>query len=170
VSASTNAVQGLPALIIEPLSAQAFAPFGDVIATAAASRKFLINAGTAERFHALGQVDCAEGGRPVISLVRAEPRALPFVIEMLERHPRGSQAFIPQSNALYLIVVAASPDERPRAFLAERGAGVNFHRGTWHHPLLALEATSDFIVVDREGEDDNCDEVELAQRYRIEPL
>ena len=85
---------------------------------------------------------------------------------MLERHPRGSQAFVPLSDAPYLVVVADDPSTPPRCFLA-RGQGVNFRAGTWHHPLLALERTSDFLVVDREGDDDNCDEASLAEAWMI---
>jgi ureidoglycolate lyase len=155
-------------LTIEPLTAAAFAPFGEVIAASAAGQSFFINDDTAERFHALGSIDCDEsGGHAMISLVRAQPRPLPFEIRLLERHPLGSQAFIPQSKAAYLVVVAESPTRRPRAFLATDGAGVNFRRGTWHHPLLALDVVSDFIVIDRAGEGDNCEEVELPSAYRV---
>ncbi len=155
-------------LRIEPLTAAAFAAFGDVISANNATQTFLINEGTAQRFHALGRVDCAaENGHPMISLVRAQPRPMPFPIRMLERHPLGSQAFIPLSKSPYLIVVASSPSDLPRAFLASAGEGVNFHRGTWHHPLLALEAISDFLVIDRAGAGVNCEEVQLAMRYLL---
>jgi ureidoglycolate lyase len=87
---------------------------------------------------------------------------------MLERHPLGSQAFIPQSKAAYLVVVAKSLTHRPRAFLASGGVGVNFRRGCWHHPLLALNTISDFIVIDRVGEGDNCEEVALSAIYQID--
>lgn len=157
-------------LTIEPLSAEAFAPFGDVIASDCAAQQFPINEGTAQRFHALASVDCdAGGGFPLISLVRAQPRPMPFLIRMLERHPLGSQAFIPQSQLPYLIVVAESVEQTPRAFLASAGAGINFRRGTWHHPLLALTACSDFLVVDRGGDGDNCEEVMLPRTYLLDP-
>jgi len=157
-----------PRLLIEPLTLAAFAPFGDVIATSSAAHALLINEGTAQRFHALGRVDCASGnGHPLISMVRAQPRPMPFQIRMLERHPLGSQAFIPLSKTPYLIVVASSPSDRPRAFLASTGEGVNFHRGTWHHPLLALDAVSDFLVIDRAGEGENCEEVALMEAYLL---
>jgi ureidoglycolate lyase len=153
-------------LAVEPLTPDAFAPFGEVIEPDAARRVYGVNDGTSQRFHALGHVTC-DGGAPVISIFRAEPRALPFDIRMLERHPRGSQAFVPLSDAPYLVVVATAPSQAPRAFLACR-QGVNFRAGTWHHPLLALERQSDFLVVDREGDDDNCDEAELADRWVIQ--
>ena len=156
-------------MIVEPLTSAAFAPFGDVICSDASNQTFFINDGTAQRFHGLGNIDCSDqNGHPVISIVRAQPRSLPFEIRMLERHPLGSQAFVPQSMAGYLVVVAESPTHTPRAFFAANGAGVNFHRGTWHHPLLALDVVSDFIVVDRTGEGDNCEEVVLAAAYRLD--
>jgi ureidoglycolate lyase len=152
-------------LVVEPLTPEAFAPFGEVIAPGAARTEYEINEGTSQRFHALGRVEC-DGGQAVISIFRAQPRTLPFEVRMLERHPLGTQAFMPLSDAPYLVVVAADPSAPPRAFLARR-QGVNFRRGTWHHPLLALEGTSDFLVVDREGADANCDEAVLAQAWVI---
>src|SRR5690606_36912869 len=107
-----------------------------------------INAGSARRFHALARAEAVgEGGEVGISLFRAEPCALPISIAMLERHPLASQAFVPLGPRPWLVVVAASPEATPRAFLARGGAGENYRRGTWHHTLLALEATSDFLVV-----------------------
>src|SRR5690606_39603240 len=94
---------------------------------------------------------------------------LPFSVRMLERHPLGSQAWLPLDPAArYLVVVAASAADTPLAFLAERGQGVNYRRGTWHHPLLLLDAAASFLVIDREGPGANCDEVQLAQAWRIE--
>ena len=156
-------------LVIETLTPEAFAPFGDVIAAHAARRVFSINAGNTQRFHDLAQVQCiGDGGRVGISLFRAQPRALPFAVTMLERHPLGSQAFVPLSKALYLIVVSESPDATPRAFLARDGEGVNYRSGTWHHPLLALDAVSDFLVVDRIGPGHNCDEVALPEAWLLD--
>ncbi|MGH9651721.1 MAG: ureidoglycolate lyase, partial [Terriglobales bacterium] len=156
-----------PSLLrIEPLTSDSFAPFGEVISANDARTTYAVNDGTAQRFHALARVE-TEGGATVMSIFRAQPRALPFEIKMLERHPRGSQAFIPLSGAPYLVVVAADPTQPPRAFLATGHQGINFHKGTWHHPLLALERESDFLVVDREGDDDNCDEAVLTQSWQI---
>ena len=155
-------------LRVEPLTREAFAPFGEVLEPAGAQTVYEINAGTAQRFHALARVDIAgEDGQAVISLFRAQPRTLPFVVEALERHPLGSQAFMPLGDAPYLVVVAPDPASPPRAFLARSGQGVSFRRGTWHHALLALERESDFLVVDRAGTAPNCDEVGLAQTWTI---
>jgi ureidoglycolate lyase len=161
--------EALPALPVEALSAAAFAPFGEVIEPAGAKQVYAINEGTAQRFHDLAALDCAhEGGRAIVSVFRAAPRELPFAVTMLERHPLGSQAFVPLDPATrYLVVVAESPLHAPRAFLAQQGQGVNLARGTWHHPLLALERRSDFLVLDRAGPGANCDEVVLAQAWRL---
>lgn len=158
-------------LVVEALTRDAFAAFGDVIEAANAAKVYAINAGTTTRFHDLASIDTArDGGRPLLSLFRAQPRELPFAITLLERHPLGSQAFVPLSTRPYLVVVAESPDALPRAFLARDGQGVNYHAGTWHHPLLALDDTSDFLVIDRGGPGDNCDEVTLPQNFLIAEL
>ena len=156
-------------LRVEPLTRAAFAPFGDVIEAAAAASHYAINAGTTTRFHDLAHIDASrEGGRPILSLFRAQPRTLPFRVILLERHPLGSQAFVPLSQRPYLVVVAEDPAALPRAFLARDGQGVNYRAGTWHHPLLALEETSDFLVIDRAGPGNNCDEVNLSTAFRID--
>lgn len=145
----------------EPLSARAFAAFGDVIEIADRAARW-INAGTCERFDDLAQIDvAADGGRPLISIFRAAPRTLPFRIEQLERHPLSSQAFYPLDRRPFLIVVAAghgTPQaSEVRAFLSSGSQGVNYRRNTWHHQLLAIGATCEFLVVDRGGPGENCE-------------
>ena len=149
----------------EPLTREAFAPFGDVIDTKGAE-SYPINEGTADRYHNLAEVDVNDtGGQALISIFRSRPRDYPFEIRMMERHPIASQAFIPLGRRPYLVVVAA-PDTAPlaadlKAFLATGSQGINYHRGVWHHPLLVLEDESDFLVIDRGGEGHNLDEVWL---------
>jgi len=154
-------------LRIEPLTPAAFAPFGEVIGFDAASEVFPINNGTTQRHHALAKIEVGSG-HGQISLARAEPRTLPFAITMLERHPLGSQAFIPLSKQPYLIVVAESPQHPPRCFRAANGEGINYRAGTWHHPLIALDVVSEFLIVDRGGSDENCDEANLPVTWWIE--
>ncbi|ACR28470.1 ureidoglycolate lyase [Burkholderia glumae] len=153
-------------LAIEALTRAAFAPFGDVIETAGATR-IPINLGTTTRFHDLARIDVADGGgRPLVNLFRGEPRALPFEVTMLERHPLGSQAFLPLDARPYLVVVAPAGELDPariRAFVTHGWQGVNYAKGVWHHPLIALGQTSDFIVVDRGGEGVNLDETALDE-------
>jgi len=146
-----------------PLTAEAFAPFGDVIQTAGHTPR-LINEGTSERFDDLTPVDVlADGGRPLISIFKATARPLPFTVKGLERHPLSSQAFYPLDGLPYLVIVAepgSGPwDSRIRAFRAAGDQGVNYRRNTWHHALLALGKTCHFLVVDRGGSEENCEEV-----------
>lgn len=153
----------------EPLTAEAFALFGRVIEASDAAVKLDINQGHAVRYDALAEVDVAEGGGvPVISLFRAKPLAEP-VLRTFERHPLGSQTFVPLSGKPYLVAVAPAGDFDPaaiRLFRAEPHQGVHYWKGVWHHFLLVLEE-SDFLVVDRSGPGDNCEEVALARTDAI---
>jgi len=148
----------------EPLTAEAFALFGSVIEASDAAVKLEINQGHALRYDALAEVDVAEGGGiPVVSLFRAKP--LPeLVLRGFERHPLGSQTFVPLSGTPYLVAVAPAGTfdaSQIRLFRAEGHQGVHYRKGVWHHFLLVLEE-SDFLVVDRAGPGDNCEEVEMA--------
>ena len=152
---------------LEPLDKASFAPFGDVIDLNA--DWFPINQGTTRRYHALGSVQVlGEGAQGVISLAVAKRAALPVSVRMLERHPLGSQAWIPRTQAPFIVVVAPNgADDKPdeahlRAFYARADQGVNYHAGVWHHPLLSLAEQGEFIVVDRDGPGNNCDEADLA--------
>ena len=156
-------------LELEPLTAAAFAPFGEVIGIAAAAERFAINAGTTERLHALARVT-HDGGHAVISIGIAQPRRFPFALQLVERHPLGSQAFIPLDGHPYVVVVAIAPTERPRAFIAANAEGVNFHAGTWHHPLIALNDDSRYLIIDREGAGDNCEEVPCTEPWWIDTI
>lgn len=157
-------------VLVEPLTRAAFAPFGEVIDLEGAEH-FPINAGAAERYHALAAVDVrGPNARASISIVRGKPRALPLSLPFVERHPLGSQAFHPLSQHPFLVVVA--PDEggrpgKPRAFLTSPGQGVNYAVGTWHGILAPLEAECDFLVVDRGGDGDNCEEHRFAEPWII---
>jgi ureidoglycolate lyase len=157
-------VAELPLLKAEPLSAEAFAPFGSVIETAGHSSRS-INQGTCERFDDLAPVDVlADGGRPLLSIFEARPRALPCPVRTLERHPLSSQAFYPLDGRPYLVVVAYEAGDSPgriRAFHAAGNQGVSYRRNTWHHSLLAIGAVSRFLVIDRGGPGENCDEQAL---------
>jgi ureidoglycolate lyase len=159
------------ALTIEPLAPDTFAPFGDVIEASGAVNHFTINDGNTERYHDLAHIDPGAGGKAIVSIFRGQPRALPFEVAMMERHPRASQAFVPLSGRPYLVVVAAAGPAPAaaglRVFLCQGTQGVNYAAGVWHHPLLALGQVSDFLVIDRSGPGDNCDIVALDQRGLI---
>lgn len=151
-------------VVAEPLTAHAFAPFGDVIEASDRSEILDINYGATRRFHDLADVEVGDG-RAIISLFRSQPLA-PVVLKLMERHPLGSQAFVPLQPRPYLVAVAAGEALDPaaiRVFRAAPGQGVNYRAGTWHHFLMALEAESDFLVVDRDGPGENLDEVWLDE-------
>ena len=149
-------------LEVKPLTKDAFAPFGDVIETEG-SDHFLINNGSTRRYHDLAKVELLNDGHALINIFQATPLEYPLSVKMVERHPFGSQAFIPLSGRPYLVLVAKAGESVEAsdlmAFIASPRQGVNYHAGTWHHPVLALEAVSDFLVVDRGGEGHNCDEI-----------
>jgi ureidoglycolate lyase len=143
-------------LRVEPLEAHAFSPFGDVIEPGRAGKHRTINEGFAERFDELARLDTGrQGGQPALSVFRARPRALPLQLRLVERHLLGSQAFVPLLAQRFLVVVAPAgflPTlAQLRCFVAKPGQGVNYAAGTWHHPLIALDAGGDFLVIDRVG-------------------
>lgn len=154
-----------------PLETASFAPYGQVIDRRGARPPLSINDGSAARFDDLGRVDADLRDAHVgISLVRATPRALPFRLECVERHPRGTQAFVPISAMRWLVVVApaggAPVTADLQAFWASGEQGVNYARGTWHHPLLVIDEAAEFVVIDRianDGRDDNCDVIDLSE-------
>lgn len=142
-----------------PLSAEEFAPFGDVLDASGEPDK-LINQGMCGRFHDRAVLDFSDG-RPGISVFKAQARNLPLKLDLLERHPQGSQAFIPMSQQSFLVVVAPDVGGRPgepQAFVTSPGQGINFHRGTWHGVLTPLSDPGLFAVVDRIGTGPNLEE------------
>jgi ureidoglycolate lyase len=150
-------------MIPEPLTAEAFAPFGSVIEASDAALKLDINQGHAVRYDRLADIDVSDGGGTgAISLFRARPLDEP-VLKMFERHPLGSQSFVPLSGRPYLVAVAPAGPFEPagiRLFRAEGHQGVHYRKGVWHHFRLVLDE-SDFLVIDRAGPGDNCEEVAL---------
>jgi ureidoglycolate lyase len=159
-------------IVLEPLCAERFAPFGEVIDAATSCERYPINDGLTQRHHDLGRIDCAAGdGVPALSMFRARPIDGRFRLRVMERHPLASQAFINVSQSRYAIVVAPPGElceEAIRGFIAGRDQSVNYRRGTWHHFLLALDEASDFVVVDRVGPGDNCDEQALHTPLRLD--
>ena len=149
----------------EPLTRAAFAPFGEVIEMEG-SAHITINQGFTERFNDLAFVDVAmEGGATNVSLFLGQPRPDPIAIRLMERHPLGSQIFIPLQDRPWLVLVAgdARDFESYRAFTATGRQGVNYARNVWHHPLLVLDPDSRFAIVDRKGPGNNLEEVWFAE-------
>ena len=149
---------------IQPLTQDTFSAFGDVIEKENHDF-FSINQGLTQRYHALSVAqitgDHVAVGMSIFHNLCATQ--IPFKIEMLERHPHGSQSFIPLQQQKFIIIVALPLDQKQPneqqiyAFLSNGKQGVTYHQGVWHHPLITLEAESDFLVVDRIGGGQNCD-------------
>lgn len=154
-----------------PLTAEAFAPYGDVIEAGEGVRQLTINRGHTIRYDDLTRPDVSDkGGEAGISIFRSTPLEKPVPIRVMERHPLGSQAFMPLSGRPYLVVVAATGPFDPanlRAFLAAGRQGVNYRKGVWHHFCLALDAVSDFLVIDRYGAGDNLEEIDLPDSQTV---
>jgi ureidoglycolate lyase len=159
-------------IIIEPLIKEAFAPFGQVLATEGAHH-FPINNGMTERYHDLANVEIGgENGRTMISIFHGRPYELPLTLKMVERHPFGSQAFMPLHNRSFLVTVCPDNDGKPgapRTFLTQPGTGINIGRNIWHGVLTALYEPGDFLVVDRGGDGINLEEYFFDDPYTIRP-
>jgi ureidoglycolate lyase len=157
-------------IAIAPLTAEAFAPYGDVI-EASGAPDMMINQGMCGRFHDRARLDLKnEGGRAGISVFKTTARALPYALDLMERHPLGSQAFVPMTGDPFLVIVARDLNGRPhepKAFLTNAGQGVNYHRGTWHGVLTPLHEPGLFAVVDRIGPGENLEEHRFEEPYEI---
>lgn len=154
-----------------PLTAEAFAAFGDVIEVAGEPDK-LINQGMCGRHHDLATLDFAEG-KAGISLFDAKARAFPHIVDMVERHPEGSQAFVPLTGVPMLVVVAEDQNGTPvnlQAFVSQPGQSINLHRGVWHGVLAPIEKPGQFIVIDRIGEGANLEEFWFEDVYVVEKV
>ncbi len=157
-------------LVLQPLAADTFAPYGFVVASGADAGR-PINDGTSQRVD-LPDPDLVEdGGRPALAIFRARAVALPLVVRTLERHRLGGQTFVPLGGATFAVVVAlgdARPDPRTmRAFRVDGRSGVHFARGVWHHPLLAL-ADGDFVVLERRGPALDCEVAAIVKSNVVE--
>lgn len=155
---------------IVPLTQEAFAPFGDII-EAGEKPTMMINQGKCGRHHDLAKLDFAGGGRAAISVFECQSYSLPLTLELVERHPLGSQAFLPLNEEPFLVIVAEDNDGKPinpKAFVTKSGQGVNYYRGTWHGVLTPLAGgTQYFAVVDRVGEGDNLEEHWFETPYQV---
>jgi ureidoglycolate lyase len=155
-------------MVLEPLTREAFTPFGDVIEMSGAEI-ININQNFAQRFNDLAQIDVmSEGGTVNISLAAAMPRPQPIAIKLMERHPLGSQIFYPLQDEPWLVLVCTNPRDPAsyRAFKASGRQGINYARNAWHHPLLVLKPQR-FFVVDRKGPGNNLEELWLDKLFDL---
>ncbi|MEO9459511.1 MAG: ureidoglycolate lyase [Lentilitoribacter sp.] len=157
-------------IFAKKLSSEGFAPFGDVI-DFNREPDFAINNGKCDRFHGLAITDViGDEANTGISLGYGRPYEVPLTLKMVERHPLGSQAFIPLEEKPFLVIVAEDDDgvpKQPVAFLSESGQGVNYHRNIWHGVLTPLDTPSKFLIVDRIGEGNNLEEHFFKEPYLI---
>lgn len=159
---------------LEPLTAAAFAPFGQVIQ--AAGEGASANQGTATRFNFAAElVNQRPDARANLAVFRALPASLPLRVRLLERHPRSSQMFVPMRAPRYAVMVAladaaGAPDLATlRAFECASAQGINYRVGVWHHPIVALDAPSDFVMLAWEdGTPDDCVEHWFADDEGVE--
>lgn len=157
-----------------PLTAERFAPYGDVIETSAGTTSGM-NDARFERFDDLANidVDTGMGGHVAISIARSKtPSVFPHRFDLVERHPLGSQAFIPLAPFSFTIVVAPRGEsvdaDDLRAFVTNGRQGINYHRGTWHMPLISTEAGQRFLIVDRAPGNNNCETIILDEAVVLE--
>ena len=144
----------------EPLTAEAFAPYGDVVESSQ-QQVAAMNAESFERFDDLCSVEAFDG-HVAVSIARCRTTtALPHSFDMIERHPHGSQSFVPLTPCRMMVVVAPAGEPAAaaelRAFVSNGRQGINYHRGTWHMPLIAFDAGQEFLIIDRVGDSPNCD-------------
>ncbi len=159
------------ALSAQPLTAEAFAPYGDVIEVSGEPDK-MINAGMCGRHHDRARLDFSNG-QAGISLFDAKARTFPYVVDMVERHPEGSQAFVPVSGVPMLVVVAEDQNGTPanlKAFVTQPGQSINLLRGVWHGVLAPIEKPGQFIVIDRIGDGANLEEFWFDDAYVVESV
>ena len=142
----------------KPITKENFAKYGDVITTKDI-RPLEINDGYAKRFDGIANLDTSiDGGETTICIFSALKRSFPMKIDMMEKHPLGSQAFIPMQETTFLVLVApkgGKPNiDEIESFIVPPHIGVNYNPGIWHFPLISTKDMN-FLVVDRKGSGDN---------------
>ncbi len=141
-----------------PITKENFSKFGEVITTENI-KPLEINNGYAKRFDEIAKIDTSsQEGETTISIFSALKRSFPMKIDMMEKHPLGSQAFIPMKETIFLTFVTPQGEkpniEKIESFIVPKGKGVNYKAGVWHFPLISTE-DMDFLVVDRKGSGEN---------------
>ncbi len=159
-------------LNLQPLTEEAFAPFGDVIEKREHCSEE-INYGQPRKYADLARIDVGdEEGAATVHIYRSRPVILPFQIEVMEYHPLGSQAFIPLSRQPFLVIVAPAAERLPfesiQGFFTNGEQGVNLHRGVWHHYQFSVEKTCDYLVIERSDPGVNTIEQRLKKSLLIE--
>ena len=146
--------------IIKPvkISRSNFSSYGDLISTDDIN-PININEGYAKRFDNLANLDTSkDSGKTIVSIFSALKRTFPMKIHMMEKHPLGTQAFIPMKETTFLAFVALSGEspeiDKIQSFIIPPKMGINYKPGIWHFPLISTENIN-FLVIDRKGSGDN---------------
>ena len=160
-------------LTAKPLTQKSFSAFGEVLDIENATKSFSMNYGMAIRSYDLASVDVTDhSGETCISLVKSKAVELPFEAKVMEYHPFGSQIFHPLGNFPFLVLVAPPSEkldsDKLELFITNGEQGVNYHKGVWHHYLMPLKNDSEFIVIDRKANDNNCVEAELDFQIKLD--
>jgi ureidoglycolate lyase len=152
-------------LVIEPISAEAFAPHGTLVRAPA-------DVARARFPTALSNLRA--GAQATLSASRAMPQTLPLTGTVMERHRFSSQTFFPLDVARYVVVVAphapgGKPDmARARAFLVPGDAAITYAADSWHHPMIALDRMACFsVLLWRDGTADDIETVDLDQPFEL---
>ena len=135
-----------------------FAAYGDLISSESV-KPIDINAGYAKRFDNLAKINTSKDkGETIVSIFSALKRSFPMKIDMMEKHPLGSQAFVPMKETIFLSFVAPPGDvpeiNKIQSFIIPPKMGINYNPGIWHFPLISTEDTN-FLVIDRKGSGEN---------------
>jgi ureidoglycolate lyase len=156
---------------LKPLSKDVFASFGDVIEVHSNNNIITINDGAADRHHDLTRIDVSDqNGYAIVSIIDTKQTPMPLAVKKMERHPIGSQAFIPTGNSPYVVLVAPAGKfnhQQLQGFLAQPHQGINYAKGTWHHACISLNRCNQFLVIDRGGQGENCDFVDIPNGVEI---
>jgi len=155
----------------EPLTKEAFLPYGDVIEIDGA-KHFSMNDDGLERYYDLANVDVDHecGGKVVISITTCNRQdSMPYQMYCIERHPKGSQAFVPMNSISPLIIAVTEPSDtvdlsKIKAFISNGKQGINYNKNVWHMPAICLDANQQFMIIDRGGKGDNCDLVKFTDK------
>lgn len=153
---------------VRPLTPISFAPYGDVIAVDGAP-DMIINQGKCGRYHDIATL-AFDDARAGVSIFKADCRALPYAVDLVERHPLGSQCFVPMTDDPFLVIVAPDAGGTPAtpvAFITNGQQAINFHKNTWHGVLTPLSGSGLFAVIDRIGDGNNLEEHWFEEPYLI---
>ena len=151
------------------VSKKNFKKFGQII-DASKKKYFRINNGYAKRYDNLGKIDTSsKKGKTIVSIFSAKKRRFPMKVDMMEKHPLGSQAFVPMKETSFFVFVAPKGDrpnlKKIESFKIPKQTGINLNPGIWHFPLISIK-NMNFLVIDRKGKGNNL----IIHKFRKENI